>query len=105
MFVRNAVDRVSAGRWPSRGPPRLFNRPALAAMAHIPEHPLVTTRRLEMAAHRGALGIPDTRGDLVGRIEHRAHDAAELFGAIGADPTGVQKIRRTPRVNSLPTSQ
>ena len=53
-----------------------------------------------------ALGIPDTRGDLVGGIEHRAHDATELVGAIGADPTGAYKRFREPaRVSALPTSQ
>src|SRR3990172_12303548 len=74
---------------------RVLEWPLLAPMAHVPEHPLVTARRAEMATHGCALGIADPGGDLVGRLEHRAHDGAKLVGAVGPDPACVQRIRRT----------
>ena len=47
-----------------------------------------------MATHGCALGVANLGGDLVGRLQHRADDGAELVRAIGPDPACIQRIRR-----------
>src|SRR2546422_2327312 len=67
-------------------------RPRLAAVTHLPEHPLVAARRHEVPIHRVALGGGETLRDPVGGVDHRAHHVAELARGVGGDPARVERI-------------
>jgi len=47
-----------------------------------------------MAAHGCALGVANPGADLVGRLDHRADDGAELGRAVGPDPLRHKRPRR-----------
>src|SRR5919201_1290606 len=71
------------------------------AEPHLPEHPLVAARRDEVVAHRVPRGTVEAVRDFVGRREHRAHDGAELFRGVRADPFRVQRIARSGALELL----
>src|SRR5262249_58397758 len=76
-------------------------RPAFAGGPHLPEHPLIAAGRREVARHRPTLRGPDSPRDLVGNIEGRANDRAELLGGIRTDPTRIERIRRAGSLQRL----
>src|SRR5439155_14614768 len=76
--------------------------PRLAAVTHLPEHPLVPARRDEVPRHRRPLRWGEATRDPVGRVDDRAHDVAELLRRVRADPARVERVGRTGAVEPLP---
>src|ERR671930_1912733 len=72
----------------------LRNRPGLLAVAHVPEHPLVAARRLEVVGEAAPLGLADALAHPVGDPEHGVHDLPEVLAAVRLDPAPVEGVRR-----------
>src|SRR5215470_1393047 len=75
--------------------------PGFAAVAHVPEHPLVPAGGDEVARHRRALARLELERDGVGAVERALDDAAELGGGVGADPARVERVGRAAPLQRL----
>jgi GTP cyclohydrolase I len=71
-----------------------LDRPALAPIARVPEHPLVPARGGEATASTRTLRWAELEPETVGKGEDRPNHLGELLTALGLDPAASERIRR-----------
>src|SRR5690242_13159222 len=70
------------------------DRPGLAAVRAVEEHPFVPRGRHEMATRCGFFGGAQGRSGPVGELQHLCDGRGELLTAVAVDPALESAVRR-----------